>query len=136
MLDDKRDIADDLGHEPLAVGTRGVAIALAVLFAVIIGSLLLMAGLKSVLTLTPRSEPTADSAAAPIAPPPGVPEIDENQRGELRRLRRRETQMLTEYAWVNRDAGVVRIPVRRAMEILSSESMSPTEQPNENREDQ
>jgi hypothetical protein len=51
--------------------------------------------------------------------PPGMPELDSNQRGSLRALRRRESQILTEYAWIDADSGIARIPIKRAMEILS-----------------
>jgi hypothetical protein len=41
---------------------------------------------------------------------------------DLRELRAREDGQLGSYGYVNKDAGVVRLPVRRAMELLAKEA--------------
>jgi hypothetical protein len=127
MPDESTDTSKRLGHEPIAVSVKAISIALASLFAVIIVSLLAMSTLMAYFAVTPGKEPTVGSAGRPIVTPPGVPELVADQVGDLRRLRVREDTMLTEYAWIDRQAGLVRIPIRRAMEILSAELPSPAE---------
>jgi hypothetical protein len=38
----------------------------------------------------------------------------------MQELRAAETQILTSYGWVDQGAGVARIPIARAMEILAA----------------
>src|SRR4051812_45901136 len=42
---------------------------------------------------------------------PPEPRLQTNPRADLRDLRAREDQMLTSYGWVDKNAGVVRIPI-------------------------
>ena len=64
-----------------------------------------------------RSEPASPLAGyAPQEPP--VPRLQRDPRGDLAALRAREDHMLGSYAWVDRPAGRVRIPVERAMALL------------------
>ena len=46
------------------------------------------------------------------------PRLQVDAHNELREMRAGEDRMLQSYGWVDRDAGIVRIPVDRAMEIL------------------
>jgi hypothetical protein len=121
MSDHEFNQSQELGHEPITVSARAISSAFVVLFATIIAALLLVAGLSSYLATVWRGEATVGSAGTPIAPPPGVPAVAANQFDTLRQLRSLEQNLLTEYAWVDRDTGVARIPVERAMEILSQQ---------------
>ena len=47
------------------------------------------------------------------------PRLQVDAHNELREMRAAEDRMLQSYGWVDRDAGIVRIPVDRAMEILA-----------------
>ena len=49
---------------------------------------------------------------------PPEPRLQTNPRDDLRGLRAREDQALTSYDWVDRNAGVVRIPIDRAMRLV------------------
>ena len=53
----------------------------------------------------------------PVAFPPG-PRLQEHPWMELQDLRKNEEQALTTYGWVNKDAGTVRVPIDRAMEMV------------------
>jgi hypothetical protein len=122
MTDHRTDIAEDLGHEPLAISARAVAIAVAVLFGGMLAALALVGGFAQLLASSQGGEPTVTSPSTTIELPAGVPPVDANQVGSLRELRAREEAFLTEYAWVDRDAGVARVPIQRAMEILARQS--------------
>lgn len=49
--------------------------------------------------------------------PPG-PQLQVNAREDLRKSNAQQQQELENYAWDNRQAGTVRVPIERAMELL------------------
>ena len=49
---------------------------------------------------------------------PPEPRLQTNPRDDLRDLRTHEDQVLTSYGWVDKNAGVVRIPIDEAMKIV------------------
>jgi len=49
---------------------------------------------------------------------PPEPRLQTNPREDLGNLRAREDRALTSYGWVDRNAGVVRIPIERAMQLV------------------
>ena len=48
---------------------------------------------------------------------PPTPRIEDHPANELHELRTQEERTLSTYGWVDRSAGVVRIPLDRAMEL-------------------
>ncbi len=48
---------------------------------------------------------------------PPEPRLQTNPRQDLSDLRSQEDQILTSYGWVDRNAGVVRIPIDQAMKL-------------------
>src|SRR5438034_10651087 len=48
---------------------------------------------------------------------PPEPRLQTQPREDLRELRAREDEILTSYGWLDKNAGVVRIPIDRAMQI-------------------
>ena len=53
---------------------------------------------------------------------PGTP-LQVDAPNELRQMRAAEEALLDSYGWVDKDAGIVRIPVDRAMEILAKKGL-------------
>jgi hypothetical protein len=49
--------------------------------------------------------------------PPG-PRLQDNPQEDLRSLRSRQDAHLREYGWVDKDAGIARIPIEEAMRIV------------------
>jgi len=49
--------------------------------------------------------------------PPPEPRLQTNPREDLREMRASEDALLATYGWVDRNAGVVRIPIDRAMTL-------------------
>lgn len=44
---------------------------------------------------------------------------------QLQRLRQREEEVLNNHAWVDKQKGIVRIPIGRAMELVAEEAKEP-----------
>lgn len=59
--------------------------------------------------------------------PPG-PRLQSDPFAELRALRAVEEQTLTTYAWVDEGAGIVRVPVDRAMDLLVEKGLKEQEE--------
>lgn len=53
----------------------------------------------------------------PARIPPG-PRLQASPHDTLMIMRHEEDSVLTSYGWVNRDSGIVRVPIDRAMEML------------------
>jgi hypothetical protein len=64
-------------------------------------------------TDTPRS-----ALAAPQGTAPPAPNLLTNEPGNLHSFREGEDKALSTYEWVDKDKGVVRIPIDRAKELL------------------
>ena len=48
------------------------------------------------------------------------PQVQSNPAGDLRAFQARQREQLEGYAWVDREHGLARIPVARAMELLAA----------------
>jgi hypothetical protein len=54
---------------------------------------------------------------------PPQPRLQSNPPEDLNALRREEDRQLNEYGWVDRERGIVRIPIRQAMEAVIKEGL-------------
>jgi hypothetical protein len=63
----------------------------------------------------------------PVLPP--EPRLQVHPREDLKLLRRQEDAILSSYGWVDRSAGVVRIPVDRAMQLVIERGLLSAENP-------
>lgn len=69
----------------------------------------------------PRPLPIELEGGAPREPP--EPRLRPDPRADLAAMRAAEEKVLTTYGWVDREAGVVRIPIERAMEIVAEKGL-------------
>jgi hypothetical protein len=131
MSDDDQKRAEELGHEPIAIPVSAVVKGFVALFGVIIASLIVIAGLTGVLSRWQGGEPTVQAPEIASTDPTGVPALNPEQRGSLVELREKERRILTEYAWLNAEEGIARIPIRRAIEIVSDRAQPSVNTSNE-----
>jgi len=54
------------------------------------------------------------------------PRLERNERREINDFRFAEEQTLYSYGWVDQQAGIVRIPIDRAMELIAQRGLSTT----------
>ena len=103
------------GHEPIEASGRGIYITGAVMAAMVIASFLLMLGLLRLFSYTTGSRPASQFA---------TPDAKAQRAGQLQQLRTKERTMLEEYRWVDPAAGIARIPIERAMEIVAEQGLA------------
>ncbi len=54
------------------------------------------------------------------------PRLERNERLEINNFRLQEEQTLNSYGWVDQKAGVVRIPIDRAMQLIAQRGLPTT----------
>lgn len=102
-----------------AVGLFGVCLAVLCVVAVI-----LLIGLFRY--FDKQEAATHAPAEAPAAAMPGLPaqpKLQVHEPEDLKQMRAREDQILGSYGWVDKDKGIVRIPIDRAMELLAQRNL-------------
>jgi hypothetical protein len=57
---------------------------------------------------------------------PPAPRLQVTTAVDIEQLRQREEQALTTYGWVDKNAGVVRIPVSRAIDLIVERGLPQT----------
>ena len=65
-----------------------------------------------------KDQPVSPMVAASLRRTPREPRLEPNPLAPRLALRAREDAVLTSYGWVDRNAGIARIPIDRAMELL------------------
>jgi hypothetical protein len=105
------------GYETRDANTRGVLGFLAFLFVVLNLVLLGTWGLFRYYAVAERSPAPASSFADQRQLPP-APELEVHGRGDFQEMYAEQQQELESYAWEDRQAGLVRVPIERAMDLL------------------
>lgn len=105
------------GHEPRDVPALWVGFAGLGFFAAIIVSAALVALLFGIFALLDRPRTVAPLEAADLVPPP--PRLEISPVEDRIAVETQAKQNLQGYAWMDRKAGTVRIPIDRAMDIVA-----------------
>ncbi len=119
------DRAAALGHEPRDLPPRGILafgiaflIVMALVFAVATGTNILLLG-----HLPAAPIPPANLQNAPIPALPPEPRLEAEPGQQLQQLRSEEDKLLHSYGWIDPKAGIVHIPIDRAMDILAQQGL-------------
>lgn len=108
------------GHETRDVNLRGVTLFGALLAAVVLivsGLMVLFFDYLVRREAKRQPVPTTLTARSSDQLPP-EPRLQESPARDLAQVRAEEDAVIGSYGWVDRKAGVVRIPVEKAMEIV------------------
>ncbi len=103
----------DVSFRPIVLG--GLALVVLVLVTMVAMRVLLGAYVRREARESPPASPLAGSYGLTVPP---APRLQTDPHGDLVRMRTEEADILSSYGWVDRDAGVVRIPIDRAMALL------------------
>jgi hypothetical protein len=121
----KRHIEDPGAIEHSDAQSKGVFIFLGALAVTIVVSLAVVFGLF--LFFSERRETPQQFPLAKKNQVPPEPRLETAPGVELHGLRAQEDGILNSYGWVDRNAGVVRIPIERAMALVAERGL-PTRQ--------
>jgi hypothetical protein len=121
----RRARADDhpRGYEPYEQAIRPVVLFA---FALTLATVLVLWLMKVVDVEFGREAREGSHAIHPLAEDRDVrpkPLLQETPALDLERFRAKEEETLGTYGWVDREKGVVRIPIERAMEIVAREGL-------------
>ena len=122
----------DALHEPNTVNIPGVVKFLVWLSGVIVLAALLMWGLLHYFDARKAKEapPPAPLATGVRLPPEprlqGAPGSASSPTQDIRRFREQEDQMLDSYGWIDRQNGVIRIPIEQAKKLIEQGGLSVT----------
>ncbi len=71
--------------------------------------------------------PPAPGAEANVSREPPVPRLQDAPVSDLKQMRDAENQILGSYGWVDREHGIVRLPIDRAMDLLVQRGLPSTQ---------
>ena len=119
-------------HEPNTVNIPGVlkflvglSVAVA-LIALLVAGLLLYFDARKAREAPPRS-PLATGVRLPPQPRlQGAPGSAGSPAEDIRRFREQEDQMLDSYGWIDRQNGVIRIPIEQAKKLIEQRGLPVT----------
>jgi len=107
---------EQVRYERRDVRLRPLLAAAAALAALVVGAGLGSAGLFRL--FAEQSQCTGPNITAPAT-------LETAQQSQV--LRVKEETLLNEYAWVDKEAGIVRIPIDRAMELIAAQAEEDTD---------
>jgi len=119
-LENPEHLEHPVRHEQSDISVSGVvafAVALMTVCVLIFGAIRVLTGVFARYRMQPV---TADYplAAESLRRLPPEPRLQTDPRDDLTHLRDTEDRVLESYGWVDRDAGVVRIPIDQAMRLV------------------
>ncbi len=122
--------ADFVGHETTDAEIGPLVRFAVFLAATVIVSALVVIGLYKYLDEREQAEkagryPLAAGSVRPLPPPP---RLQTYPFDDIKELRQAENKVLDHYAWVDQNAGVVQIPIERAIDVLAEKGL-PYRQP-------
>jgi hypothetical protein len=122
--------ADFVGHETTDAEIGPLVRFAVFLAATVIVSALVVIGLYKYLDEREQAEkagryPLAADSVRPLPPPP---RLQTYPFDDIKELRKAENKVLDHYAWVDQNAGVVQIPIERAIDVLAEKGL-PYRQP-------
>lgn len=115
----------ETAHEYRDVNVRGVLLfALILLVVALFVHLILVGMFKYMEARAERAEPPPHPLSLGSQPPP-QPRLQSNPARDMERLRQSEDGVLSSYGWMDREHGVTRIPIDRAIELTAERGLPP-----------
>ena len=112
----------DTGYEPSDADPKPIVWFGVALAAMLVVTIAAMAWMFDYFTAREKQLDTSGSPLADTREIPTAPQLQVNPSTDLIQLRAREQARLDSYGWVDRQQGLVHIPIERAMEMLAEPS--------------
>jgi hypothetical protein len=116
------------GHEPNTVSSRAVVRFVLGLASILIVVHFLIWGVFQLLKQDAKSEdrPLPPGVSKQFARLPPAPRLEDRPLAPRAQLNARENRILGTYGWVDKKAGTVRIPIERAMDLITNRGLPAT----------
>jgi hypothetical protein len=120
----------DVQFEESDIGALGVVVAG---FGLLVGIWIIVVLLYFVFTFFAHHRAAVSPPAPPLARErrsmPPAPQLQVSSRADLKDLRTYEDSELHKYEWLDRQQGIVTIPIERAMELIAIRGIPPQKAP-------
>jgi hypothetical protein len=115
----------DTAHESADISMRAI-VSFAILLTVV--TITIQVAMYGVFHVLARVESASDPEVSPLATPaneaPSEPRLQTTPWADLKTLRAQETSYLHGYGWIDQQAGIARIPIDRAKELLLQKGLA------------
>lgn len=115
--------ARERGYEDATSRIGIPAVSALGLLALVVGAVLLMAGMFYALVAYQDAQDPGPSPMIGSRMPPAGPKLLPDTPDQVRELRTIEDSLLTTYGWVDRENGFARIPLDRAMSLVAGRGL-------------
>ena len=124
-MDENNQHTPRAGHEESDINVWAVGKFAVALVLVAVAALFLLFGLFRYLLSREGGPPVGRSQVAATQPAKAFPQpqVEANERQDLKSIRAAEDQVLNGYAWMDPEKGVVRIPISRAIDLLAERGL-------------
>jgi len=106
------------GYEKSDLSPKAIGIFGVVLSAVVIVAMLVAAWMFGFFASWQAKQDVPPSPLASSSPGPPEPRLQVHAIRDMKALRAAEDEVLTSYGWVSKEAGIARIPIDRAMQLV------------------
>jgi hypothetical protein len=115
----------EAGHELSNMSMGAVAASFAGLGAVLLLCFVVLSIWYADATGQPfrLAPPPSGLGNLPVGPTPPAPRLETTSGEERGRINAAEEALLSQYAWVDRERGVVRIPIDRALDLIAARGL-------------
>lgn len=118
-----------VGHEESDAGINVLGVSGGLLIVLVLISLIVVFVLFNVFASRQAAREQPPSPLQETRATPAGPQLQSNPAQELQQLRSQNEERLDSYGWVSEDAGVVHIPIDRAMDIIAEEGLPVRDNP-------
>lgn len=127
MAENKHDLEQQppVGHETSDVNAWAIGKFAIALVLVCVGSVALLLGLFHYFVTRegpPPPKAYSDLSHAGVRQPP-APQLETTPVLQLQRERAAEDEMLNSYGWIDKEHGIVRIPIAKAIDLLAEKGL-------------
>ncbi len=113
---------EDLSPRGVMYFMIGLAVAIVAIYLIVFGMYHFLDTYEKTrqTALSPMVAPEADTRTVTHADTQAFPQprLEENERSQLRQFIEQEDDKLATYNWVDKDKGIVQIPIERAMDLI------------------
>lgn len=108
------------GYEKQDVGFRFAMVFVSALIAAVVVVMVFLVWFYRVVAPPPPPQQTGATTARRLPP---APVLQANPAVDMQKFREREEQKVFSYGWVDRQAGIAKVPVQKAMEIVAERGL-------------